>query len=278
MELNGIFRRRGARWGTLATILITVTAGCGGQSLTTQPSATPAPSSTGSTNSAPTIRSITVSADRIEAGDQVSLVASVSDAETSPDLLDYEWSASPAAGQFSGSGSRVVWQAPKGQRSPDVYTITLVVNERYRQDGVERVNTVSSSVPVHYNDSHTEAQTVTLTFLNDSASSDVAPAQVVRNFSNSCPGKQQQLASIESERATYEMLGGDFSIDITEFYNGRTVGDVIAPCAFKRKAIASGQTQTTSGTCMLTTVYENWRWMLCDSRVSDGTAAAAARR
>jgi hypothetical protein len=275
MELNGTLGRFGA--SAVTASIIAMTMACGGQSLTTGPSATPSAPST-PTNTAPTIRALTLSAQRIEAGDQVALSADVTETSGSPDMLDYAWSASPAPGQFIGSGPHVTWQAPAGQHSPDVYTITLVVTEMYRQDGALQTSKATSSVQIHYNDSHAETQGVALAYLNDSASSDVTPAQVVRNFSNACPGKAQQLAAIESERQNYQMLGGDFSVDVTEFYQDRTTGDVVAPCVYKRKSIASGETQTTSGTCLMTTVYENWRWMLCDSRVATDPAAAAALR
>jgi len=128
------------------------------------------------------------------------------------------------------------------------------------------VQRTSASLSVHYNDSHAETTTLALDFLRDYANTSVPADQVVRNFSDSCPGKAAELKNVQTNRRDYQMLGGDFSVSLTGLYENRTVGEIVAPCTFRSVSKTTGRTETTAGTCALTTVYENWRWMLCDSR------------
>ena len=42
--------------------------------------------------------------------------------------------------------------------------------------------------------------------------------------------------------------------------------ELLAPCRFVSTTIATGASGVAVGTCLLTTIYENWQWRLCDSR------------
>jgi len=268
MELN-----RSVSQAVILTALIAAACDTPNQSIApTAPSLSASPPA----NAPPAIRSLSTNAPRVEADDTLTVVAEVDDAETPVDQLVYEWSASPMPGRFSGSGRQVKWTAPRGQRSPDTYRLTLTVTEHVSSPA-PKDNTTTSSVEVHYNDSHPEMTQLALDFLGDSANDNITPAQCVRNFSDGCAGKQQQLSAIQAMRQNYRMLGGDFSIDHTELWENRSVGDVFALCTFRRISKITGQTETVTGVCTMTTVYENWRWLLCESRFDEGSTAATAR-
>jgi hypothetical protein len=147
-----------------------------------------------------------------------------------------------------------------------VYVFTLTVIDDYMAGTQPVVQRTSASLSVHYNDSHAETTTLALDFLRDYANTSVPADQVVRNFSDSCPGKAAELKNVQTNRRDYQMLGGDFSVSLTGLYENRTVGEIVAPCTFRSVSKTTGRTETTAGTCALTTVYENWRWMLCDTR------------
>ena len=122
------------------TIVATVTAvmaACGGS-----PTATPP-----TVNTPPTIESIAIGA-RAEADQPIQIAATIKDAETPISQLTYTWSASPQTGIFSGnsiSGSQalVTWLPPKGQKTPDLYTITLLVSEAFANVACMRSRLVS---------------------------------------------------------------------------------------------------------------------------------------
>lgn len=268
MDLNG-FGRRTMRGLAIATLVLT--AACSGNP--TQPTAS-APGQAAITppmiKTAPVITSLTI-APRVEADDDVTLVATVEDADTPIDSLQYQWSVAPSRGAFVGTGRQVTWRAPRGEHTPDVFVFTLTVIDDYLAGTQPAVQRTSASLSVHYNDSHAETTTLALDFLRDFANTSVPADQVVRNFSDSCPGKAAELQNVQTNRRDYLMLGGDFTVSLTGLYENRTVGEIVAPCTFRRVSKATGKTETTAGTCALTTVYENWRWMLCDSRFPVGT-------
>src|SRR5213083_1196542 len=108
---------------TIVAAVTAVMAACGGS-----PTATPP-----TLNTPPTIESIAIGA-RAEADQPIQIASTIKDGETPIGQLTYTWSASPQTGIFSGnsiSGSQalVTWLPPKGQKTPDLYTITLLVSE-----------------------------------------------------------------------------------------------------------------------------------------------------
>ena len=115
---------------------------------------------------------------------------------------------------------------------------------------------------------------MTLDFLADFANYDATPEQVVRNFSDRCTGKAAELNAVRNNRRDYRILGGDFYVDLVWLNEDRSRGDIAAPCSFRDVSKATGKTDTTAGTCMLTSVYESGRWLLCDSRFSSNSGAA----
>src|SRR5436190_18739935 len=160
----------------LATAITFGVSGCGG-SPTTPPAVT---------NTPPTIDSLVVAGTRVEADQPIAITATVRDVETPVNQLTYTWSASPATGTFTGTGSAVTWRPAKGAKTPDLYTVTLTVTESYTSAGQAKQNSVSMSATVHYNDSQAEASAVAYDFLvYKFGNFDVKAAEAVSNFSDS---------------------------------------------------------------------------------------------
>jgi hypothetical protein len=267
-------------WFLLA--VATAAAGCGGSTPagpTSQPLGTPPPAPF---NNPPAITSLTLSSPRVEAGENVQVTAVVEDAETPVDQLTYDWSATPVSGVFSGSGRQVRWTAPASlQTTPDLYTLRLVVTEKYTEHGQARKNTVSSSVPVHYNDSRRDIRRISLRFLTELFPDYSVPAAAaVQDFSDNlqlCPkGKADEFNDVANNRANFHILSGtytDVSISLDET---KTFADVAGTCVFRDIPMNPadrnfGKRESVPGICTLTAVYENWRWFLCESHFR-GTA------
>jgi len=122
-------------------------------------------------NALPVISSLTARGSRprqpasfADLGESLTVVATVTDEETDPDDLDYEWSATH--GTFSGSGDRVTWRAPASAETPLSVTITLRVVERFGANGAfEHEATRTRTVSLH--DSATEVGDMARRFLSE---------------------------------------------------------------------------------------------------------------
>lgn len=207
---------------------------------------------------------------RVEAGGEVQATAVVQDSDTPNDQLLYDWSVTPAGGTFSGGGRQTRWKAPL-QQAPGVYALTLKVTERYVQSGTAKENTASSSVQVHYNDSLLDIRAISVRFIEQLFSdSSVTPPQAVQDFSDSCRGKSDELSDISYNRQNFQILSGIFtniSIDLDE---ARTFADVFGTCVFEDIPTSPSnpnfnKRERVTGICHLTSIYESWRWWLCDS-------------
>ena len=226
-------------------------------------------------NSPPTIESLATTSPRAEADQPIQVTAVVKDTESTIDKLEHAWSASPNAGAFdattsftSGNKATNTWRSPKGQRSPDLYTITLTVTESYTSAGQAKQNRVASNTTVHYNDSPAEVTELGYDFLvNKFGQFNVSPAEAVSRFSDNCPGKAAELEDVEDNRQEVHVLSASFPAPVVSF-ESQTKGSVVGPCTFEdipNSGPNSGKRQFVSGTCLLTTIYEDFRWYLCDS-------------
>ena len=250
----------------LAAIVVTgglVAAACGGSPTVPPPVV----------NTPPVIESLTI-APRAEADRPVQIAATIKDLETPLNQLTYTWSASPQIGTFSGNsvvGSQalITWRPPKGQKTPDLYTVTLSVNEAYTSAGQTKQNSVSSSITVHYNDSLAEMQALGYDFLvYKFGNFSVSPSEAVSNFSDSCRGKAAEFDDITANRANFHILSASFIQTAISVDSSLTSGTVDGRCQFEdipNSGPNAGRREFVSGTCHLTTVYESFRWFLCDS-------------
>jgi hypothetical protein len=240
-------------------------------------------------NTPPVIQSISA-AGRAEPNTDVDVSAVVQDLETSPANLTYEWSAT--AGSFSGTGAHILWRAP-GVSGPTAFDLTLTVIEKYTvalDGGGEeaRENRVTGKTTVHVNDSPAEVSNLALTFLDDFIHSDRSPEFCVRNFSDSCAGKQAELSDVRANRSMFLNDPSQSSIGFATptFYDttGRSrvvppaqasFAEVLDPCRLAATNLATGVFGIAIGTCQLTAVYENFQWRLCESHFQPRAGASA---
>ena len=100
----------------------------------------------------------------------------------------------------------------------------------------------------------------------------------MRNFTDSCPGKREELDQIRTDRQQFVNDPARSSMEpgTIAFYDSAnshravpasqsTFADVRAVCHFAATNKASGMFGIVTGTCQLTHVYENWQWRQCDS-------------
>jgi hypothetical protein len=226
-------------------------------------------------NSPPTIEWLFTNTDRAEINGKIELSAVVSDAETDPANLQYEWTAT--GGSFSGTGRSAVWTAP-GSANPAVHELKLTVVDRYTAtDADGRTQTketrVSKTTTAHVNDSQAELSALALTFLDDFVHSERSPEFCVRNFSDSCRGKAEELSDIQRNRSLFvnDPNRSSFRISSIGYNTGgnvptqATFATVLAPCEFGSTEKSTGIFGVARGTCRLTNVYEDFRWRLCES-------------
>ena len=222
-------------------------------------------------NTPPRVTSVTLGGQRIEADDQTSATAVVEDAETPVDQLTYDWSAAPASGTFTGIGRQVKWQAPRQQTTPALYTVTLTVTETYTAGGQVKQNKASGSAQIHYNDSGAEIRKISMRFLTELFPTySVTPAEAVQDFTDSCKGKSDELSDITGNRKNFQIYSGVYTINSIDVHPDRLHADVTGICEFHDIPTDPsnpnyGRKEKITGTCALTTVYENWRWYLCES-------------
>ena len=257
----------------VCAIVAPVVSGCRGSTtkptLVTPPVVEPPPVVR---NDVPFISSMAISSPRVEADQTVVATAFVSDAETPLDQLTYQWSATPVNGTFTGSGPIATWRAPRQQSTPDLYTLKLLITEKYTSAGQPKENSVSSTVQVHYNDSPREIMTISMRFLTELFPTyTISASQAVADFSDSCSEKASEYSDVANNRINFQILSGTYT-NVSVAPNGdRTFADVSGTCVFKDipkdpKNPNFGKTETVTGICRLTAIYENWKWWLCSSR------------
>jgi hypothetical protein len=230
-------------------------------------------------NTPPVIQSITANA-RTEPNTDVDVSAVVQDQETSPASLTYEWTST--GGSFTGSGASVRWRV-QSVSGPTAFDLTLTVIERYvvavEGGGQEtRENRVSGKTTVHVNDSATEVSDLATTFLDDFIHSERSPEFCVRNFSDSCQGKQDELSDVRANRAMFinDPSRSSVGSGTPAFYDTparrqpvppaqASFAEIFDPCRFGATNLATRVFGVAIGTCQLTAVYENFQWRLCDS-------------
>jgi hypothetical protein len=231
-------------------------------------------------NAPPVIQSITAPM-RTEVNTDIDVNAVVQDQETNPSSLVYEWTATGGIFSSAGPGAAVRWRA-LNVTGPTAFELTLTVIERYTVavDGggqEARENRVTGKTTVHVNDSPTEFPGLAYTFLDDFIHPDRPPEYCVRNFSDSCRGKQDELNDIRTNRAMFLIDPARSSVGTgtPAFYatnGGRAVppgqasfAEIFIPCRFGSTSLATNVFGVAVGTCQLTGVYENFQWRLCDS-------------
>jgi hypothetical protein len=204
----------------------------------------------------------------VEVGDSVQLSATVSDPETPVQQLVFEWSAN-APGTFEGTGAQVRWRPGITLVSPVQVEVRLTVIERYSvpvgRSSEARENRTTSTVTVHANNSRDELANLALTFLRDFGNSSNSPEFCVRNFTDRCRGKREELGDIRDDRQKWTIASYEVRVDRVDIV-GETAY-IYAPCTFVSlpRNPTTPRPPPSSGICALTAVYEPYRWWLCTS-------------
>ena len=254
----------------LAVALVCASCGGGGQ----QPvSPGPITQPIAAVNPPPVIESIVASVSRTEVDTDVTLTATVRDTETPVGQLKFEWKAD--VGGFTGEGATVKWRAPKGVTTPSDQTIRLTVTETY---GTGQQNVVNGTSPViRLHDSAKELGDLSMAFLNDFANSSISPSTCIRNFSDACAGKGSEKSDIESNREHFVITGSSLRLTSVRVRDTGLSATMTVACSFTSRIIKCepgsvgckvGSVGTVAGDCLLTGVYEQQRWWLCDSNFS----------
>jgi hypothetical protein len=213
--------------------------------------------------------------------DLVDVSAAIQDAETPADALTYEWSAE--TGAFEGAGRDLRWRAPNSFRTPADVRLNLTVIEKY--DGVNdqglpapAEHRVTGSVVISLHDSEKELSDLGGEFLTD-FSLQRSPETVVRNFSDSCRGKADELSDVQNNQReqtiTEYNIGApqvtiSFGATCQYFASRGRYGDGCAwfPVRWRSTRRSDGRVTVTQGFDQVNAVFQSGRWQLCDSDFS----------
>lgn len=268
-----IFRRSLLVGGAL--LLVAALSACSESPAGPSPQPQPPPGPTPPpTVTAPVIRAVTAAVVRTEVDTDIAVTAEVEDAEKPPTALTYLWTAN--VGTIAGTGGSVNWRLARGAAATPVdVVITLTVVEPYQvlQNGqlVDREHRVSrQAAPFRVHDSETEVTDMTLHFLVDLfGNSNVSPDACLVDFSDTCPGKNEERQDIIDNRQERIILSVEAAVDSVHFNDVMTTAEVRASCRFSDKDRLTGELFSSRGTCYLEAVYHDDRWWLCVSNYRD---------
>ena len=212
-------------------------------------------------------------------GETINVTATVTDPETPSSGLAYAWT-SDGGGTFAGTGSSVTWTAPASVPAAKTVTLKLVVTETYTEAGsmglpVTATNTATKTVTVSLHDSVAEVGAMAVQFLEDFSHSDLSTSYVLRNFTDTCRGKQDEASDVDYNRATYLITAWQVGLPsvTTGFGAGcplhHVPGDSCANVhvSWTSTTLADGSSGTVTGTDQVSAIYLTGesRWALCGS-------------
>ena len=266
-----------SRRAVVLGIATSLCAGCGA------PATLPSPQFL-TANAPPVIQALYRNTERAEIGGEIELTAVVADGEARPSDIRYEWSAT--AGAFTGKGATVRWHAP-AVAVPPFHQLRLDVIERYTLIGAGRLlpseSRTSAGLTVHVNDSKTEVTKLAFTFINDFVHPERSPEYCVRNFSDNCGGKADELSDVHRNRVQFIVnpVASTFAFRSMTFNTPAnspeqaTGATVRLNCRFVSIRKETGLTEVAEGICRMTNVYENFQWRLCESLFDPPSGSSA---
>jgi len=258
-------------------------------------------------NALPVVDSIAIHGSRpnepanfADANEAVTVSATVHDAETPADQLQYAWTAD--VGTFSGTGAIATWTAPAGVPSPATVTISLKVTENYGSR-LQFAHSVDGSATLSLHDSVYEVGNMARQFLLDFSDSSVPVDVVMRNFDLTCGPAQDERAQVANNRAKFHINRSAIGAATVTVPFGNAFcpvpgriqrGDACSaiPSHWESTVLADGHSQIADGVDYVSAYYhpEVNAWKLCDSQFpgtcrdtttgagcSDLTASAFAR-
>ncbi|HXE79961.1 MAG TPA: IPT/TIG domain-containing protein [Vicinamibacterales bacterium] len=213
-------------------------------------------------NAAPDIESLTARGTRpqqpanfADLGESIRVTATVTDEETDPDDLEYEWSAT--LGTFSGSGREVTWRAPASAETPATVTVTLKVIERYGADRA-LVNEATRTQTISLHDSETEVGDMARRFLTE--------------FSKPQTNKDADdiMADFDRGSCPDPSLVDDEREDVIEHYthfvmHAYSIGDATVEIRFDDECAVPGRSSRPGDACVTVPV----QWDSTDTRTGD---------
>jgi hypothetical protein len=250
-------------------------AACGGNPV--QPPPPPPP------NTAPVVRSVTANKTQVDAGQEAEITAVAEDAQTPAELLTYEWTAEPAGGTFMNQGRIVRWRAPTDGPVPSDYAIRVTVRDL-------TLSATMTTSPIRVNDGIREMRQLAETFLGDFIVSTNSAEYCVRNFTDSCPGKQAELIDIRENREDFTILTAQSSYRIAEVHlnsgwlkctapqGPASCALVVAPSRFVSINHQTSRIEVAPGDALISGIFEQNRWRLCDSRFEPPATLAVKSR
>jgi hypothetical protein len=236
-----------------------------------------------STNQPPVLQGIDAQGTRrnepsrfADLNEEIAVTAQITDAESSPDDLTYEWVADQ--GTFSGAGRVVSWKAPDSGGTPRAVTLKVTAIERFQiaNDAgvpVNQEHRVEGSTVVQVHDSAREVGTLVDRFLENFSRSSVPASTVMQDFLPTCYGTADERGEVERNRR---------ELVITSSFVGPPAVTVNfgGVCPFRGKAgdacsnsevrwtsdVRAGGSESVAGFDQVAAVYREQQWWLCDSQ------------
>lgn len=220
--------------------------------------------------------------------EEIAVTATVTDKESTPDKLVYEWSGT--GGAFSGSGPSVRWRAPASGATPFTANLKLTVVDRFQTtDGsglpITFEHRVERPFTVKVHDSVKEVGEMATLFLENFSKSSVSVDEVMKDFLVGCYGTATERQDVIDNRNEFTITSytvGPPSVAInfggTCAFRARP-GDACSnsQVSWTSTEKATGRSGTVSGTDQVAAVYRDARWWLCDSQFNGSAGINALR-
>ena len=220
--------------------------------------------------------------------EEIAVTATVTDKESTPDKLVYEWSGTD--GTFNGSGPSVRWRAPASGATPFTANLKLTVVDRFQTtDGsglpITFEHRVERPFTVKVHDSVKEVGSMATLFLENFSKSSVSVDEVMKDFLVGCYGTAAERQDVIDNRNEFTITAYSVGPPSVAINFGGT-------CAFRARSgdacsnsqvswtsteKATGRTGTVSGTDQVAAVYRDARWWLCDSQFNGSAGINALR-
>jgi hypothetical protein len=209
-----------------------------------------------------------------DAGEEITLTANVTDADSASDQLRFEWRAD--IGTISDAGAVVRWTAPADAPTPSPVNVSVTVSDNTG-------NSATNSTVVTIHNSVKEVGDLAREFLLDFSDSNKPPAFVVRNFSKSprCEAERdEEFNQIDRNRHDYHIDSSEIRSATVNFQFGGhpcsyepRAGDACAavPSAWESTCLPNaveckaGDKSRIRGVDYVTASYEGTEWKLCAS-------------
>lgn len=208
---------------------------------------------------------------RVEVGQDITITATVEDAETPLTQLTYQWAAS--AGTITGSDTTATWTMPAGIKSGVNVVITLTVVDTYNavlnnQIVQRQFTVVGTSSPFRVHDSVAETKELARKFLIDLFGNSSVPVEAClvdfTEFGRCARGKDLERSDVLWHRDNIVVYSATMLAQRVD-WAGSTEGTVHSAVLYHDQEIGKPPKLPTCGDFYVTVVYVEERWWLCES-------------